>query len=96
MNHKERMLQGLPFKPWEDGLSQERMECQKRLYRYNHLSPEAREEADALLKEIFGETGNRVRAVPPLYCDYGKNIRVRDREKISLPISTLQCWTPPR
>lgn len=76
MNHKERMLQGLPFKPWEDGLSQERMECQKRLYRYNHLSPEAREEADALLKEIFGETGNRVRAVPPLYCDYGKNIRV--------------------
>ena len=70
------MLQGLPFKPWEDRLSQERMECQKRLYRYNHLSPEAREEADALLKEIFGETGNTVRAVPPFYCDYGKNIRV--------------------
>ena len=76
MNHKERMLAGLPFKPWEDGLSEERMACQQRLARYNTLPPEDRTAASALLREILGDMGETARIVPPFYCDYGKNIRV--------------------
>ena len=29
MNHKERMLAGLPYKAWMDGLPKERMKNQK-------------------------------------------------------------------
>lgn len=39
MNMKERMLAGLPYKAWLDGLQEERDENKKRIYRYNHLEP---------------------------------------------------------
>ena len=35
MNHKERMLAGLPYKAWLDGLPDERMENKKKIYAYN-------------------------------------------------------------
>ena len=37
MNQKERMLAGLPYKAWLDGLSQERLACQEKLRRFNAL-----------------------------------------------------------
>lgn len=76
MNQKERMLGGLPFKPWLDGLSEERLACQKKLRRFQELPPEDWEGATALLKEIFGKTGETLHVVPPLFCDYGTNIQV--------------------
>ena len=51
------MLAGLPYKAWLDGLSEERMENKKRIYRYNSLSPEQGEEQAALIKEIIGKCG---------------------------------------
>ena len=30
MNHKDRMLAGLPYKAWMDGLSEERLENKKK------------------------------------------------------------------
>ena len=33
MDHKERMLQGLPYKAWMDGLSEERAICREKIYR---------------------------------------------------------------
>ena len=32
MNQKERMLSGLPYKAWKDGLPEERMENKKKIY----------------------------------------------------------------
>ena len=72
MNQKERMLAGLPYKAWMDGLEEERAACREKLYRFNLLPPEV----PALLKEIFGKTGERVFAEAPLHCDYGANIEV--------------------
>ena len=76
MTQKERMLAGLPYKAWLDGLSEERLENQKRLYRFNHLPPEEWDRMDAMLKEILGKTGQTVHIMPPFHCDYGYNIEV--------------------
>lgn len=91
MNQKERMLAGLPYKAWLDGLSQERLTCQEKLRRFNALPPQAREEAAALLKELFGKTGESVHVVPPLYCDYGKNIRVGKNFFANYQLTVLDC-----
>ena len=76
MDQKERMLAGLPYKAWLDGLMEERLENQKRVCRFNLLPPDAFEEQDALIKDILGKTGERVHIMPPFHCDYGRNIEV--------------------
>ena len=76
MNQKERMLVGLPYKAWLDGLAEERLENKKRIYKYNNLPPEAEKEQDALIKEILGKTGENVHIEAPFHCDYGYNIEV--------------------
>ena len=76
MNQKERMLAGLPYKAWMDGLGQERLENKKKLYAFNHLEPDKVEEKDKLLKEILGKTGKYVNIEAPFHCDYGYNIEV--------------------
>lgn len=91
MNQKERMLAGLPYKAWLDGLSQERLACQEKLGRFNALPPQAREEAAALLKELFGKTRESVHVVPPLYCDYGTNIQVGENFFANYHFTVLDC-----
>ena len=76
MNQKERMLAGLPYKAWLDGLSEDRLENKKRIFRFNNLEPGHFAEKDKLLKEILGKTGERVNIEAPFHCDYGYNIEV--------------------
>lgn len=76
MTQKERMLAGLPYKAWQDGVREERMEGQKRVYRYNNLPPDCKEEADQLIREIFGKCGDGIDVNTPFHCDFGRNIRV--------------------
>lgn len=58
MNQKERMLKGLPYKAWLDGLSEERMEAKLKIYEYNMYRPDKKEEMKTLIKSILGKTGN--------------------------------------
>ena len=58
MNQKERMLQGLPYKAWLDGLAEERLENKRKIYQYNNLQPDAFEKQDMLIKQILGRTGS--------------------------------------
>ena len=74
MNHKERMLAGLPYRACMDGLPQEQIENKKKLYAYNACHPDETERMNALLPQIVGECGSRVTVLPPFRCDYGKNI----------------------
>lgn len=76
MTQKERMLANLPYKAWMDGLSEERLENKKKIFRFNNLDPENRAEKDKLLKEILGKTGVYVNIEAPFHCDYGYNIEV--------------------
>lgn len=76
MNQKERMLANLPYKAWMDGLSEERMENKKRIFKYNNMDPGDTAGKDKLIKEILGKTGNTVCIESPFHCDYGYNIEV--------------------
>lgn len=76
MNQKERMLAGLPYKAWMDGLSEERVNNKLKIYKYNSLRPDETEKMETLLKEILGKTGKNVFIETPFHCDYGKNIEV--------------------
>lgn len=76
MNQKERMLAGLPYKAWLDGLPEERLENKKKLFAYNSLSPEEENKMEGLIRLILGKAGENVHIEPPFHCDYGKNIEV--------------------
>ena len=76
MDQKERMLAGLPYKPWLDGLPEERERARRLCYEYNHLPPERWGERVELMKRILGKTGQRLFIEPDFRCDYGVNITV--------------------
>lgn len=76
MNQKDRMLAGLPYKAWMDGLSEERAVCREKIYEINHLPPREWNRLPGLLKGLLGSTGEELQINPPFYCDYGYNIQV--------------------
>lgn len=76
MNQRERMLNGLPYKAWMDGLYQDRENCKQKIYEYNLIPPRERERAVRFLKELLGKTGENICIEAPFHCDYGWNIEV--------------------
>lgn len=76
MNQKDRMLSGLPYKAWLDGLEEERERCKQKVYELNMLEPKDRDKIPELLKELFGKTGENIWLEPPFHCDYGWNIEI--------------------
>lgn len=76
MDQKDRMLSGLPYKAWLDGLKEERALCKRKVYELNTLAPENRKQIPDLLKGLFGKTGEILSLEPPFHCDYGWNIEV--------------------
>lgn len=78
MNHKERMLAGLAYKPWMDGLSEDRMTARKNNYEFNQLPPDEVEKKLSLITKLFGKVGKEIFIEAPFHCDYGYNIEVGD------------------
>ena len=78
MNQRERMLAGLPYKAWLDGLEEERTACKKKIYRYNQIMPGQWAEMDGALRDLLGRAGRDAYIEPPFHCDYGWNIEVGD------------------
>lgn len=78
MNQKERMLAGLPYKAWMDGLAKERTANQDRIYEYNQLRPSQFQKREEMLKEILGKAGKNICIEQPFHCDYGCNIEIGD------------------
>lgn len=76
MNQKERMLAGLPYKAWLDGLSEERIKNKLKIYEYNLLRPDEEKRMSELIKDILGKTGDKIFIEQPFHCDYGKNIEI--------------------
>lgn len=78
MNMKERMAANLPYKSWMDGLEEDRLECRKKIYKFNNMPPEQEAEAMEFLKtEVLGKVGTGYfRIEPPFRCDYGYNIEI--------------------
>lgn len=91
MNQKERMLACLPYKPWLDGLSEERMENKKKIYEYNHCKPDESAKMDELIRHILGKSGVGIHIEAPFHCDYGKNIEVGNNFFANYNCIILDC-----
>lgn len=78
MDQKERMLAGLPYKAWLDGLNEERIACKKKIQLFNQLPPDQPERMEAVLRSLLGRAGKGLYIEPPFRCDYGYNIEVGD------------------
>ncbi|MHA6530849.1 sugar O-acetyltransferase [Paenibacillus sp. BAC0078] len=76
MNQKERMLAGLPYKAWLDGLSEERIKNKLKIHEYNLLRPDEDTRRNELIRSILGSAGEGVSVEAPFHCDYGTNISV--------------------
>jgi maltose O-acetyltransferase len=70
---KERMLRGDPYLANDPELVADRARAEALIARYNAA---AREELDALLRELVGEVGDGVVVRPPFFCDYGSYISI--------------------
>ncbi|MEJ5922160.1 sugar O-acetyltransferase [Bifidobacterium thermophilum] len=79
MDQRERMLAGLPYKAWLDGLPEAHQECKRKLHKLNTMAPDLQPEGvPRLLEELFVHVGARAWLEPPFHCDYGWNITVGD------------------
>lgn len=78
MNHKERMLAGLPYKAWMDGLAEEQLENKMKIYHFNQCPPHETKKIEEYIRSIFGKAGKNVLVLAPFHCDYGKHIEVGD------------------
>ena len=78
MNQKERMLAGLPYKAWMDGLAEEQLENKIRIYEYNLCRPDDGEKIEQGIRNILGKAGKNVNILAPFHCDYGRHIEVGD------------------
>ena len=76
MNQKERMLAGLPYKAWLDGLAEERLACKRLVYQFNMLPPDQSGEGNAILRKLLGKIGENFHISPFFRCDYGFNIEI--------------------
>lgn len=94
MNQKERMLQGLPYKAWLDGLYEERLANKMKIYEFNHCMPNEVEKQQALIYDILGRAGNAVHIEAPFHCDYGYNIEVGDNFFANYNCTILDVGNP--
>ena len=71
MNQKERMLNGLPYKAWLDGLEEEREICKQFVYELNFLPPKERGRIPELLKKLLGKRNKRAFSIR-IGCERGR------------------------
>lgn len=74
MTEKEKMLAGELYDAGDEALAAQRLKARTLCNRFNALEPGALEQRTALLRELFGSTGENIYIEPNFRCDYGENI----------------------
>lgn len=75
-SEKEKMISGEFYKPADEVLVEERLKARKLTRLYNQTIETDVEERSAILKDLFGNTGENIFVEPTFRCDYGYNIHV--------------------
>jgi maltose O-acetyltransferase len=89
-SEKEKMLAGEPYRAADPELKADHQRCQELLHAFN-MSPQDPGLRAELLGLLLGRLGQRSTLQPPLYCDYGYNIRLGDRVFINYNCTLLDC-----
>lgn len=77
MTEKEKAANGELYNAnYDKELIEERAYCKNICFEYNHTSPSNGERRNALIRKLFGKTGNNFLIEQPFYCDYGYNIEI--------------------
>lgn len=78
MTEKEKMLAGEFYNALDPVLAKERRDARNACKELNDSRDEEQEKRARILKELFGEAGEKLWIEPPFFCDYGSNIFVGD------------------
>ncbi len=73
---KEKMIAGELYFPYHSELTNDRLTAKKQLRRLNDTSEENVEARLRIVKELLGDTGEKVHIESSFRCDYGYNIFV--------------------
>lgn len=65
-----------PYIPWGDQISADRSRARRLLREFNRTNPENKKQTTALLKQLFGATGEHIHIEPDFKCNFGYNIHV--------------------
>lgn len=75
MTMRERIAAGKLFTDYCEGLPEDRINCKKRMIRFNSSMPDDLEERMSALNELLGKE-TKAWIEPPFYCCYGTNITI--------------------
>ena len=74
MDERERMVAGLPYRAWKDGLPEARLRAKRLWTKYNSMDFEDEAGRAAVLDELIGKHGKHFYIEGPFRCDYGTYI----------------------
>lgn len=74
MDERERMVAGLPYRAWKDGLPEARLRAKRLWTKYNSMDFEDEAGRAAVLDELIGKHGKHFYIEAPFRCDYGTHI----------------------
>jgi maltose O-acetyltransferase len=87
---RERMLAGDPYIADDPVLAEESRRAMSLLKTYNGSAPDDAVGRRRILEELLGELGPGSEIRPPLYCDYGYQLRVGARTFVR-SVRTFSC-----
>lgn len=79
MTEKEKMLAGHLYLARDPELEAAHARAEDLCFRFNQTPPSRSGEGKALLRELFGKTGEVFTVNPFFWCDYGSNITLGER-----------------
>ena len=88
---RERMLAGELYLASDPELFKMHLHAQNLLHRFNQSQPNAIEQRELLLQQLFGEIGAGCEVKPPFYCDYGSNIYAGECVYVNYDCVILDC-----
>lgn len=77
MTMRERIAAGKLFTDYCEGLPEDRINCKKRMIKFNSTMPDDVPARMQALNELFGKE-TKAWVEPPFYCCYGTNITIGD------------------
>lgn len=82
MTMRERIFEGKLFTDNCEGLPEDRVNCKRRMIKFNSSMPDDIDNRISLLNDLLGKKTN-ARIEPPFYCCYGYNITIGDNTYIN-------------
>jgi len=74
MTEKEKMIQGLPYDPYDKELRKGRAKAREIMRKIAVIPDDKERQRKHFFKELFAETGSKFFIENPFICDYGSNI----------------------